>query len=61
MSEPSAPKAGGLWARLTRALAHDLVGVAAEREHEGRAWLGVTSGGVFFPLCRTSELAEVGA
>ena len=52
---------GGLWARLTRALAHDLVGIAAEREHEGRAWLGVTSGGVFFPLCPASEMVEVGS
>lgn len=47
---------GGLWARLTRPLAHDLVGVAIEREHEGEAWLGIASGGSFFAMCKASEL-----
>jgi hypothetical protein len=47
---------GGLWARLTRSLAHDLVGVALEREHEGEAWLGIASGGSFFAMCKASEV-----
>jgi hypothetical protein len=50
---------GGLWARLTRALSHDLIGIAVEGEHQGEAWLGVASGGAFFPMCRASEMAEV--
>ena len=47
---------GGLWARLTRSLAHELVGIATEREQEGETWLGVASGGAFFPMCRASDL-----
>ncbi|MBV9567681.1 MAG: DUF1285 domain-containing protein, partial [Hyphomicrobiales bacterium] len=52
---------GGLWARLTRSLAHDLVGVAVECEREGEISLGVASGGAFFPICKVSEMAEMGA
>jgi uncharacterized protein len=51
---------GGLWARLTRSLAHDLIGVAVEREHEREAWLGIASGGTFFPMCRANDMAEMG-
>jgi hypothetical protein len=50
---------GGLWARLTRTLAHDLVDMAEERREKGEDWLGVASGGAFFPICRVSEMAEV--
>lgn len=49
---------GGLWARLTRALAHELFDIAVERREEGEDWLGVASGGAFFPMCRASEMAE---
>ena len=49
---------GGLWARLTRALTHDLIELAVERREKGEAWLGVASGTAFFPICRTSEMAE---
>ncbi len=52
---------GGLWARLTRSLAHDLVGIAVEREKDGEAWLGIASGGGFFPMCPASDMAEMGA
>ncbi len=48
---------GGLWARLTRALVHDLVAIAIERRLGNEEWLGVASGGAFFPICRTSEMA----
>jgi hypothetical protein len=57
---------GGLWARLTRALTHDLIDIAAERRIrlEGQAqeedFLGIASAGAFFPICRTSEMAGVG-
>jgi hypothetical protein len=47
---------GALWARLTRSLAHDLVGLAVEREDAGENWLGVASGGAFFPMCKASEM-----
>jgi uncharacterized protein len=50
---------GGLWARLTRALSHDLVGIAVERQEKGENWLGVASGGAFFPMCRASDMAGV--
>lgn len=52
---------GGLWARLTRALTHDLIAIAVEREEKGENWLGVQSEGAFFPVCRASELAEAQA
>ncbi|MFI5014560.1 MAG: DUF1285 domain-containing protein [Hyphomicrobiales bacterium] len=52
---------GGLWARLTRALSHDLIDLAVEREEGGESWLGVASGGAFFPICRTSATAGVEA
>ncbi len=41
---------GGLWARLTRSLAIDLIDRAAEETVDGRATLGVRSGAAFFPL-----------
>jgi len=50
---------GGLWARLTRPLAHELVTLAVEREIDGEGWLGVASGNTFFPMCKASELAEM--
>jgi hypothetical protein len=52
---------GGLWARLTRPLAHDLVGITVEREQDDEAWLGICSAGAFFPMCRASDMAEMGA
>jgi hypothetical protein len=52
---------GGLWARLTRALAHDLVAAAVERPHHGESWLGVASGGAFFPMSRAELSREADA
>jgi hypothetical protein len=49
---------GGLWARLTRALSHDLVDIAVEREEKGESWLGIASDGAFFPISRASDMAE---
>ena len=49
---------GDLWARLTRALVHDLVDVAEERDGQ----FGVPSGDLFFPIAALHELdAEVAA
>jgi hypothetical protein len=52
---------GGLWARLTRALSHDLVEIAIERQDDGGDWLGVASGRAFFRMCRASEMAGLEA
>ena len=41
---------GGLWARLTRSLALDLLDRAETREAGAGEEIGVTSGGVFFPI-----------
>ena len=41
---------GGLWARLTRSLALDLLDRGETRMHDGTETFGVRSGGVFFPV-----------
>ena len=46
---------GGLWARLTRSLALELLDRGETREHEGSERFGVTSGGVFFPIEVTGD------
>lgn len=45
---------GELWARVTRALAYDLVELAEEREGAFGLW----AGGVFFPIAPAAELGE---
>lgn len=47
---------GELWARVTRALALDLIALAEEREVSGEAWFGIMVQGVFFPIAPASEL-----
>ena len=41
---------GGLFARLSRTLALDLVALAEVKTHEGEDWLGIVSGGQFFAI-----------
>lgn len=41
---------GGLWARLTRALALDLIDLGEERPIDGRPSFGVAVRGVFYPV-----------
>ena len=41
---------GDLWARVTRALALDLIALGEEREADGGAVFGVSAGGLFFPI-----------
>ena len=41
---------GGLWARLTRSLALELLDRGETRMHEGAETFGVSAGGVFFPV-----------
>jgi hypothetical protein len=47
---------GDLWARLTRALALDLVALGEERATADGALFGVAAGGRFFPIAPASEL-----
>lgn len=47
-----------LWARVTRALFYDLVGIGEERDVAGRRMFGVASGGEFFPMADASALGE---
>ena len=47
---------GDLWARLTRPLAVDLVGLGEVREIDGLAMIGIVAGGGFFPIAPLSEL-----
>ena len=47
---------GDLWALVKRALFYDLVALGASETWGGEMWFGVRSGGVFFPMCPTSEI-----
>ncbi|MDJ1159328.1 DUF1285 domain-containing protein [Chelatococcus sp. SYSU_G07232] len=49
---------GGLWARLTRALTHDLVALGEERMMGGANQFGVASGDAFFVMAPASEVSE---
>ena len=46
---------GGLWARVTRALALDLVDLGAERDVDGAPTFAVASGGLVFPIGPAGE------
>ncbi len=62
------PKTGGLkpylhvrrdlWAKVTRALFYDLVGMGEEREVNGKTMFGVLSQGEFFAMAEASALRE---
>ena len=47
---------GDLWALVNRALFYDLVEIGVTATHEGEAWFGVPSGGLFFPMRRAAEI-----
>jgi uncharacterized protein len=49
---------GDLWARLTRALALDLVAMGETREVAGEAVFGIRTKDAFFPIAPASELGE---
>ncbi len=51
---------GGLWALLTRALTHELVDLAEEREIDGRPWLGLAAGGGFHRIAPSADLEVLG-
>ncbi|PTV93597.1 hypothetical protein C8J27_11444 [Rhodobacter aestuarii] len=46
----------GLEARIDRKTFYRLVDIAEPVPHEGEDWLGLTSGGVFFPITRMADL-----
>ncbi len=48
----------GLDALIDRKTFYRLVDLGEHRRHEAEDWFGVTSGGRFFPIIRTSELPE---
>jgi hypothetical protein len=50
---------GELWARVTRALALDLVAMGETREADGHQVFGIPSKEGFFPIAPASELGEV--
>jgi uncharacterized protein len=50
---------GDLWARVTRALALDLIALGEEREVEGEALFGVAAGGSFFPIAPAAVLGDM--
>jgi len=62
------PKNGGLkpylhvrrnlWAKVTRALFYDLVGMGEERDVDGKTMFGVLSQGEFFAMAEASALRE---
>jgi uncharacterized protein len=62
------PKTGGLkpylhvrrdlWAKVTRALFYDLVGMGEERDVDGKTMFGVLSQGEFFAMAEASSLRE---
>lgn len=47
-----------LWAKVTRALFFDLVELGEERDVDGAAMFGVTSGGSFFPMAPAEAMRE---
>lgn len=50
---------GELWARVSRALAYDLVALGEEREIDGERLFGVIVGGDFFVVAPASEAADL--
>lgn len=49
---------GGLWARLTRALALDLVALGEERDEDGTTQFGVAVNRAFFAIAPVSALGD---
>ena len=47
---------GDLWALVKRALFYDLVALGRTERVEDEDWFGVRSRGLFFPMCRASEI-----
>lgn len=52
-----------LFARLSRTLAQELAGLGEIEDYHGKAWFGVRSGSVFFPiaLCEAVEAKDIKA
>ena len=50
---------GDLWARVTRALALDLIALGEEREVNGEAMFGLYAGSPFFPIAPAAALGDM--
>jgi uncharacterized protein len=50
---------GELWARVTRALALDLIALGEEKDVEGAAAFGIAAGGMFFHIASLPELGAL--
>jgi hypothetical protein len=50
---------GDLWALVTRALTMDLIGLAEERDLQGRSLFGIAVKGAFFPIAPASDLGDL--
>lgn len=50
---------GGLWARLTRSLAYDLIELGEERGVEGQIMFGVAAGESFFPIAPARAVQDI--
>ena len=49
----------GLWAKVTRSLFFDLVGLGEERQIGDEAMFGVASMGVFFPMAPADQVKDL--
>ena len=47
---------GDLWALVKRSLYYDLVALGAVERWRDEPWFGVRSRGLFFPMCKASEI-----
>jgi hypothetical protein len=50
---------GDLWALVKRALFYDLVALGGGEQWRGEDWFGVRSSGLFFPMVRAQEIADL--
>jgi hypothetical protein len=49
----------GLWARVSRALFHDLAALGEVSEVDGHDWFGVYAMGTFYPMVPASEIEDL--
>jgi hypothetical protein len=49
----------GLWARVSRALFHDLAALGEVSEVDGHDWFGVYAIGTFYPMVPASEIEDL--
>ncbi|MBY0362730.1 MAG: DUF1285 domain-containing protein [Phreatobacter sp.] len=47
---------GDLWARVSRALFHDLASLGEVAARDGRSWFGISIAGTFYPMVDAAEI-----